>query len=224
MFNRHSGLPILLLLLWFSPGGLMAKTRDRIALPPPALTGKYSLESLLQHRRSQREFPDLALTIAQVGQLLWAAQGITHASGYRTAPSAGALYPLELYVVVGHVNGLNKGIYHYQPADHTLLKTADGDVREALAGAALSQSSIEQAAAVIVFTAVIARTGKKYGKRAERYVNIEVGHAAENLYLQAESLGLATVDVGAFQDREVSRVLQLPVEHEPLLLMPIGHK
>lgn len=202
----------------------MAHPRDTIALPAPVVTGKHPLENLLQHRRSVREYPDLAVSLADVGQLLWAAQGITHAGGYRTAPSAGALYPLELYVVAGQVTGLAKGIYHYQPNGHVLIKTADGDVREALAHAAFSQSSVEQAAVVIVFTAVIARTEKKYGERAERYVHIEVGHAAENLFLQAESLGLATVDVGAFHDREVSRVLHLPSDHEPMLMMPIGRR
>jgi len=136
----------------------MAQTSDRITLPAPAVTGKHSLEALLQQRRSVREYPDIALSLAQVGQLLWAAQGITHAGGYRTAPSAGALYPLELYVVAGHVHGLANGIYHYQPKGHYLVKTADGDVREALSEAALSQSSVEQAAAVIVFSAVTART------------------------------------------------------------------
>jgi len=202
----------------------MARTGEQIALPSPSVTGKHSLESLLQQRRSVREYPDLALTLAQVGQMLWAAQGITHGDGYRTAPSAGALYPLELYIVAGHVTGLSKGIYHYQPTGHTLIKIVDGDVRAQLADAALSQSSIEQAAAVIVFTAVYARTERKYGERAERYVHIEVGHAAENLFLQAESLGLATVVVGAFHDEAVSKVLHLPDDHAPLLLMPIGHK
>lgn len=202
----------------------MAQASNRIDLPPPAVVGKHLLESLLQQRRSVREYPDLALNLAQLGQLLWAAQGITHRGGYRTAPSAGALYPLELYVVASHVTGLSKGIYHYQPNGHTLIKTADGDVHQALAAAALSQASVEQAAAVIVFSAVYARSERKYGERAERYVHIEVGHAAENLFLQAEALGLATVVVGAFRDEEVSQVLHLPPDHAPLLLMPIGQK
>lgn len=202
----------------------MAQTSVPITLPAPAVMGKQSLEALLAQRRSVREYPDAALSLAQIGQLLWAAQGITHVGGYRTAPSAGALYPLELYVVASRVDGLANGIYHYQPKDHALVKTTDADVREALAEAALSQSSVEQAAAVIVFTAVYARTAKKYGKRAARYVHIEVGHAAENLFLQVESLGLATVVVGAFHDTEVSKVLHLPKVQEPLLLMPIGRK
>ena len=224
MPHLQLGSSILCLVLWFTQGVVMALTSDHIALPAPAITGNHSLEALLQQRRSVREYPDVALSLADIGQLLWAAQGITHSGGYRTAPSAGALYPLELYVVVGHVHGLANGIYHYHPKGHYLEKTTAGDEREALAEAALSQSSVEQAAAVIVFTAVYARTEKKYGKRAQRYVQIEVGHAAENLFLQAESLGLATVVVGAFDDHEIARVLRTPADQEPVLLMPIGHK
>lgn len=224
MCIRQRDTAILILIFWFHAGVLMAQTSDQIVLPPPVLSSNHSLESMLQQRRSVREFPDTALSLAEVGQLLWAAQGITHANGYRTAPSAGALYPLELYVVAIHVTGLAKGIYHYQPKANILIKIVDGDVHNALAEAALSQASVEQAAVVVVFTAVIARTERKYGERAERYVQIEVGHAAENLFLQAESLGLATVDVGAFHDHDVSRVLQLPADHTPLLLMPVGRK
>ena len=224
MHQWQWGPSILCLLLWFTQGQVMAQANESIKLPAPAITGEQSLEALLQQRRSVREFPERALSMAQIGQLLWAAQGITHGDGYRTAPSAGALYPLELYVVAAHVSGLATGIYHYQPHGHTLIKTIDGDVREMLAAATLSQASVEQAAAVIVFTAVTARPARKYGQRAERYVHIEVGHAAENLFLQAESLGLATVVVGAFHDHEVSRVLHLPAEQAPMLLMPVGHK
>ncbi|MEJ2361620.1 MAG: SagB/ThcOx family dehydrogenase [Gammaproteobacteria bacterium] len=197
---------------------------ETIQLPAPGLSGQQSLEALLQRRHSVREYSDQALTLAQLGQLLWAAQGITHGSGYRTAPSAGALYPLELYAVVSHVTGLSKGIYHYQPGGHALVKTEDGDIRNDLAEAALSQASVAQAPVVIVFTAVLARTEKKYGPRAQRYVDIEVGHAAENLFLQAGALGLGTVDVGAFDDEGVARVLQLPPDRNPLLLMPVGRQ
>jgi len=202
----------------------MAQNTERISLPAPEVKGRHSLELLLQQRRSVREYPDQALSLAELGQLLWAAQGITHGGGYRTAPSAGALYPLELYAVVGQVNGLAAGVYHYRPKGHSLVKISNGDVRDTLAEAALSQDSVSQAAVVIAFTAVPARTEKKYGARAARYIHIEVGHAAENLFLQAEALGLATVDVGAFDDQEVTRVLQLPHGQVPLLLMPVGHK
>jgi len=224
MGNRQRVSALVLLLLTFNCGGAMAQAAETIRLPAAATKGRYSLEALLQQRRSVREYRKLALTAAQLGQLLWAAQGITHGAGQRTAPSAGALYPLELYAVVGQVDGVSNGIYHYRPGEHSLVKTLDGDRRAALADAALSQESVAQAPVVLVFTAMLARSAKKYGQRAQRYVDIEVGHAAENLFLQAEALGLGTVDVGAFDDEEVARVLQLPHDRQPLLLMPVGRK
>jgi len=202
----------------------MAQSSDTIALPQPSYVGKYSLEQLLAQRRSIREYPDTKLTLNEIGQLLWAAQGVTDSQGFRTAPSAGALYPLELYVVTGRVEGLGKGIYRYQPGQHQLLKTGNEDVRSRLAEAALSQSWVKEAAAVIIFTDVYERTMKKYGKRGKRYVHIEVGHAAQNLFLQSEALNLATVVVGAFDDTEVKEIIQLPVDKAPLMLMPVGRK
>lgn len=200
----------------------MSKPNATLKLPEPALTNELSLEQLLSQRRSIREYPDAALSLAEIGQLLWAAQGITHAEGLRAAPSAGALYPLELYVVAGRVDGLAPGVYHYEPGRHQLVKTGDGDVREALARAALSQSCVSDAPAVIVFTADYARTTGKYGHRGRRYVDMEVGHAAENVFLQAGALGLATVPVGAFEDEEVGGMLGLPGELQALLMMPVG--
>ena len=152
-------------------------TSNKLELPKLALTGEISLEQLLAQRRSLREYPDTALSLAEIDQILWEAQGITHAEGLRTAPSAGALYPLELYVVAGRVEGLAQGVYHYEPERHQLTKTSDEDIREALARAALSQSCVNDAPAVIVFTADYARTAKKYGNRGRRYVDMEVGHA-----------------------------------------------
>lgn len=202
----------------------MAHTSESINLPKPSFDGETSLERLLAERRSIRDYPDTILQLTEIGQLLWAAQGITHSQGLRTAPSAGALYPLELYIVTGRVEGLAKGIYHYNYKRHQLEKI-DGDDRcDALAQAALSQTSIQKAAAVIIFTADYDRTTRKYGKRGVRYVHMEVGHAAQNVFLQSGSLGLATVVVGAFNDDKVARVLQLPAELKPLLLMPVGRK
>lgn len=202
----------------------MAQVSDKVDLPKPSLAGVTSLEQLLAERRSIRDYPDSALLLTEIGQLLWAAQGITHSQGLRTAPSAGALYPLELYIVAGHVADLAKGVYHYDPKRHQLVKTGDDDVRDALAKATLSQVWVKEASAVIVFTADYERTTNKYGKRGMRYVHMEVGHAAQNLFLQSGSLGLATVVVGAFNDDEVARVLQLPAELQALSLMPIGRK
>lgn len=200
----------------------MAQPSDNVVLPKPILTGEVSLEQLLTQRRSVRDYRNTKLELAEIGQLLWAAQGITDSRGFRTAPSAGALYPLELYVVVGRVEGLAEAVYHYNPRRHQLMKTSDADLQDALTQVALSQDCINNASAVIVFTADYERTKKKYGNRGHRYVHIEVGHAAENLFLQAEALGLATVVVGAFKDDEVAKVLQLPTDLQPLLLMPVG--
>lgn len=202
----------------------MAQTSETVDLPRPSLTGGTSLEQLLAERRSIRDYPDRALPLAELGQLLWAAQGITHPQGLRTAPSAGALYPLELYVVAGDVEGLAPGIYHYRPDRHQLVKTGDEDRRAALARAALSQDWVRDAPVVIVFAAVYARTMWKYDKRGRRYVHMETGHAAQNLFLQAGALDLATVVVGAFDDDAVARLLQLPADTAPLVLMPVGRK
>ena len=202
----------------------MAQTGETIALPKPSVSGSSAIEQLLVQRRSTRDYQNAALKLDEIGQLLWAAQGITHSQGLRTAPSAGALYPLELYVVANRVDGLKKGVYHYDPGSHQLLNTNVDDVQDSLCRAALSQECIQEAPAVVVFTAIYERTTKKYGKRGIRYVHIEVGHAAQNLFLQAESLGLGTVDIGAFNDDKVSRLLQLPTDTQPLLLMPVGRK
>ncbi len=195
-----------------------------ITLPEPVISGETPLETLLQRRRSVREYRKAALDLASVGQLLWAAQGITDPEGLRTAPSAGALYPLELYVVAGHVEGLPPGVYHYHPDRHRLQQTRSGDRRDRLALAAHGQSWVSQAAAVVVIAAVYERTTRKYGDRGIRYVHVEVGHAAQNLFLQAEALGLGAVVVGAFEDDAVAGVLDLPGEAKPLLLFPVARK
>jgi SagB-type dehydrogenase family enzyme len=156
--------------------------------------------------------------------LLWAAQGITNPQGLRTAPSAGALYPLELYVIAGNVEGLTPGVYHYQPGRHRLQQTMPGDQRRLLARAAHGQAWVRTAAAVVVITAVYDRTTRKYGDRGVRYVHMEVGHAAQNLFLQAEALGLAAVVVGAFEDDAVAKVLDLPTDVQPLMLFPVASK
>lgn len=197
---------------------------DSIALPPPRYEGKMSLERALLERRSLREYSDEPLTLAEVSQLLWAAQGITHPAGLRTAPSAGALYPLEIYLVAGEVDGLSAGVYHYLPEGHQLLLTLTGDTRRELSHAALGQSSVAEAPAVIVIAAVYERTKVKYGERGVQYVHMEVGAASQNIYLQAESLGLGTVFIGAFHDGRVSEILHLKADEHPLGLMPVGRK
>lgn len=195
---------------------------SKIKLPSPRYNSGVSIEQALLKRRSVRKYKAEPLTIAEVSQLLWSAQGITNPSGFRTAPSAGALYPLEVYLVVGEVKGLSQGIYKYLPRQHELLKIKDGDARRELAIAALGQSWVKDAAVDIVFAAVYERVTRKYGKRGIRYVHMEVGHAAENVYLQAVSLKLGTVVVGAFEDEKVKRILNMAESEQPLYIMPIG--
>ncbi len=193
-------------------------------LPGPQYDGKVSLEESLLNRRSIRSYTGQPLTLQEVSQLLWAAQGITEAGGFRTAPSAGALYPLELYVVVGDVQDLTPGVYRYQPDGHQLTKIMDGDRRGELASAALGQGCVKEGAAAFVFAVVYERTTGKYGERGIRYVHIEVGHAAQNLCLQATALGLGAVTVGAFSDEQITRVLNLPEGEQPLYIIPVGRK
>lgn len=189
-----------------------------VALPTPRTQGPLSVEETMLKRRSMREFKDTPLTLAELGQLLWAAQGITHPAGLRTAPSAGALYPLEVYAVT------REATYRYDPAAHQLIVHARGDLRRPLYTVALMQDSILQAPVTIVITAVYARTAKKYGEeRTPRYVALEVGHAAQNVLLQAVALDLGAVPIGAFLDDQVQQVLALPRDHQPLYLIPVGH-
>jgi SagB-type dehydrogenase family enzyme len=194
---------------------------DSISLPSPRLASMISVEQALASRRSVRDFTDAGVSLDEAAQLLWAAQGITHSEGLRTAPSAGALYPLEIYLVAGTVASLPAGIYRYEPKLHSLVRTVSGDQRCELAFAAGHQAWIANASAVVVIATVYRRTRTKYGDRAERYVHIEAGHVAENICLQAVALGLGTTIVGAFADAEVKRLLGLG-EEEPLLLIPVG--
>jgi SagB-type dehydrogenase family enzyme len=169
-----------------------------------------------------REYGDAPVSLEDVSQLLWAAQGVTEGDVGRTAPSAGALYPLEVYLVAGNVSALDAGVYHYQPHDHTIVRRSAGDRRAALARAALRQESVADGAVVLVFAAVYERTERKYGERAERYVHMEAGHAAQNACLQATALGLGAVPVGAFDDAAVRKALGLPAGEEPVYLVPVG--
>jgi SagB-type dehydrogenase family enzyme len=202
----------------------MKHKSEIIRLPEPKHDSKTSVEKALLERRSVRDYKDVPLTLAEVGQLLWAAQGITDRRGFRTAPSAGALYPLELYVVAGNVNNLPDGIYKYRPYGHELMRVVEGDKRIELCNAALGQSPVRDAAAVIVFSAVYERTTGKYGKRGIQYVYMEVGHAAQNICLQTASLNLGTVTIGAFYDDTVKRILNMPEKEEPLYIMAVGRR
>ncbi|HQA80736.1 MAG TPA: SagB/ThcOx family dehydrogenase [Methanoregulaceae archaeon] len=193
-----------------------------ISLPSPRIQSQISVEAALLTRRSVRTYSDAPLTLPEAGQLLWAAQGITDPNGFRTAPSAGALYPLELYLVVKSVDRLSPGIYHYLPTDHQLRLLSEGEVSDQLSSAALRQSAVKDAPAVIVFSAVPERTTARYGERGMQYVFMEAGHAAQNVCLQAVALDLGTVTIGAFDEDEVRTILNLPEREIPLYLLPVG--
>jgi SagB-type dehydrogenase family enzyme len=202
-----------------------------ISLPSPQLKGKLSLEETIVGRRSVRRYRREPLELSQVSQILWSAQGITGGRGFRAAPSAGATYPLEIFLVVGAVFGsqskqpareLQDGLYHYEVDSHSLVLYKATDLRPDLARAALDQKFIVDAPVAIVICALFHRTSRRYGGRGERYVHMEVGHVGENIHLQAAALGLATVEVGAFRDEEVREVLGLEEQIQPLYVMPVG--
>jgi SagB-type dehydrogenase family enzyme len=196
---------------------------DIIQLPAPNYKSNTSVEEALQKRRSVRDYNKESLSLFEISQILWAAQGITDKKyGLRTAPSAGALYPIEVYLVAANVTELTEGIYKYDPRRHTLKEITEGDKRIEISNAALRQDAIENSSAIVLITAIYERTSVKYGKRTERYVNIEVGHIGQNIYLQAVSLGLGTVMMGAFEDDALKKVLNLPANEFPLAIYPLG--
>ena len=188
-----------------------------INLPEPNKDSSISLEQAITKRRSRRKFVSKTLTLEQIGQLCWAAQGQETHSCYRTAPSAGATYPLELLVVI------HDGLFQYLPAKHSLERLTDQDLSAELALASWGQKFIEDAPLTLVFTAQFSRTTGRYGQRGIRYVYMEAGHAAQNVHLQAEALGLGSVAVGAFDDTIVSKVLSLPDNLEPLYMVIVGY-
>lgn len=191
-------------------------------LPTPRRDGPVAVEAALAQRHSVRVFAPRPLTLTEVSQLLWSAQGITHEGFKRAAPSAGALYPLELYLVAGAVEELEPGVYLYRARRHDLVQAASGDVRGALAAAARAQDWIATAPAVVVICAVPDRTTVKYGDRGTRYIDMEAGAAAENLALQAVALGLGTTPVGAFHEATLRRAAHVPTGERPILLLPVG--
>ncbi|MEO0004900.1 MAG: SagB/ThcOx family dehydrogenase [candidate division WOR-3 bacterium] len=193
-----------------------------VILPKPDTIGRVTVEQALLRRRSVRSYSGEPLTLNEVGQLLWAAQGKTGKTYGRTAPSAGATYPMEVFLVAGRVQGLDSGVYHYDVERHALQLVKTGDVRSELAGAALGQTCIKNAPASIVLTCEYKRTTTRYGDRGIRYVHMEAGHIGQNVSLECVALDLGTVMVGAFDDSAVMRVLG--VKYEPLYIMPVGHR
>jgi SagB-type dehydrogenase family enzyme len=194
-----------------------AYAEDRIELPEPSLSGEVSLEQVLAERRSHRSFIPTTLPRSVLGQLLWAAQGVSdRASGKRTAPSAGAKYPLEIYAF------LPSGVYRYLPREHALKRIASADLRSFLWDEVYRRDSLKTAAAAFVIGAVVQRTRTRYGKNAEKYVHMEAGHAAQNLLLQATALGWGGVGMGAFHSRKLKKRLRLSRDISLLYLIPVG--
>jgi len=209
-------------------GLLEVKTGEAsISLPKPSSDGKVSVEKAIKGRRTVRDFRQKSLSLNDLSQLVWSGQGITDSSeNKRAAASAGALYPLDFYILIGE-NGVEKmegGVYRYLPKEHSLLPIAKGDRRREIAVASLSQMWMARAPVLFIITAEYRRITGKYDERGIRYVLIEVGHVGQNLFLQAEALGLGAGIVGAFHDSEVSNIAGLPSKHEPLLVMPVGYK
>jgi len=214
--------------------GLVNRDTNQLTykLPAPQILGAKSVEESINARRSHRNFIDKELSIGQLSQILWAAYGVSLPKpqlpflrgGLRTAPSAGALYPLEIYVLVGKVNGIEPGLYRYVSQEHKIIRTIDKDLRKELCAASYNQQMIATAPAVLFYSAIYSRCTSKYGSRGrERYVCMDLGHSAENVYLQAEALNLGTCAIAAFNDKLVAKFLQLPKEEEPLYIMPIGY-
>lgn len=207
-------------------GGMTGKMERQMNLPKPRLKGDVSVEAAIKHRRTIRSFLSKPLILEQLSQMLWAAQGITEDRGYkRSAPSGGALYPMDIYAVVGNnaVAGLKAGIYHYEPHRHAVSLITEGDFRTDVAGAALSQMWMAVAPLNLVITSEYSRITGKYGTRGERYAMIEAGHVGQNIFLQAEALGLRAGIVGAFHDNDVIRVMKISRSHAPLLILPVGY-
>lgn len=196
---------------------LMAMEKE-ISLPQPQLQGKISVEEAISKRRSKRRYSPQSLSLEQISQLLWSAQGITDiSSGFRSSPSAGARYPMEIYLLS------SDGLFRYLPDGHKLEQVSEEDLRSELADAALGQSFVAEAPVDIVIAAVYERVTSRYGVRGERYTDIEAGHIAQNIHLQAVALGLGSVPVGAFDDQKVKKLLGLTDEEQPLYVIPVGY-
>ncbi len=211
-------------ILTLNPSG--GRGAAAIKLPPPAKKGGMPLAETLAARRTVRQFAARPLDLAQVSQLLWEADGLSDPRGLRTSPSAGATYPLDLYLVVGErgVAELPAGVYHYLVAEHALALLTPGEDRAAVARACLHQTWMTEAPVMVVITGEYRRCTARYGQRGVRYTHMEAGNVSQNLFLAAEALGLGAGIVGAFEDKPLAQVLKLPPAHEPLLVMPVGYE
>lgn len=199
--------------------------KSTFALPPPRLKGSLSVEQAIHQRRSLRQYASLSPDLKLISQILWAAQGITGTEyPFRASPSAGATYPLDFYLFCGPASGLMPGAYRYIPKGHQLLSVLEGDIRDRLCEAGLNQGCIKAAPISIVITATFSRITQRYGDRGILYAYMEAGHAAQNILLQAEAMGLGGVPIGAFQAADVAQILSLTDEETPIYLVSLGYK
>lgn len=212
--------------LIFLPLFALAQTHTDVPLPKPSLTGKKSVEEAIKARRTIRHFKAKALKLEQLSQILWAAYGVTANDLYKSVPSAGALYPLDIWVAVGKngVEGLEAGVYQYIPKAHRLTQVKAGEVRDDIARASLYQSWMAEAPVIFIITGEYERCTRKYGERGIPYTYIEAGHAGQNVFLQAGALGLGAGIVGAFHNDVVRQVLGISKGYDPILIMPVGYK
>jgi len=216
-----SKIALKLFLILFLSSQVLAS--NLIDLPPPKLKGEMSLEEALSLRRSIRSYSKEALSLEELSQLLWAGSGVTEPRrGFRTAPSAGALYPIDIYLFVSRVNGLKEGIYKYLPKEHKLEVVRLEPVLRRVYEAALWQSSIFESAVVFALVAFYDRITWKYGQRGVMYAHIECGHIAQNVLLQATALKLGAVPIGAFREEEIAKIMNLPSGSEVIYLIPVG--
>ena len=215
----------LVILILFLTSDTMAA---EIALPSPSYKGTVSVEEALKARRTHRSFHSRPLTLRQFSQILWGAYGVTsqrYGSFLKTAPSAGALYPLDIYGVVGQggVETLAPGIYHFRPENHAVELVKQGDLRAEVARHALQQMWMAKAPLMLIITGEYNRSSMKYGPRGVTYTHIEAGHVGQNIFLQAEAIGLKAGIVGAFNNQQIIRAMGLSTSHDPLLIMPVGY-
>lgn len=216
-------------LIWPKSGETQQiRVTGTIDLPEPQIKGNMSVEQAIHDRRSVRRYTNQSLTLQDVSELMWAAQGITNqTTKFRTVPSGGRTYPLEVYLSIGRggVKGLNEGVYHYNPFNHSLEQILGNDVRPELSQAANGQPWVKEAPVNIVITGNYQKMIDKYKdeKLSTRFVDMEAGHAGQNIYLIAESRNLATVALGSFRDDQVRQVLGIPANEKTLYIYPVGH-
>ncbi len=219
---KQAALALAMVMSHIAQAAVVKEKAETLALPAARTDSGFALGKALVERRSVREFSRAPLRLAEIAQLLWAAQGVTARGGYRTAPSAGGLWPLEVYVAAARVEQLTPGVYRYEPSAHRLARISGEDRSAEIARAAYGQAWLREAPAILVITGVERRTTGKYGQRGVRYVFMEAGHAAQNALLQAVALGLGATVVGAFHDGQVQALLGLDAGESPLYLIPVG--